>query len=112
MMDATREVGPVSVFVKYGHVLEFYLVRYHHQCIAFQLVSGVEGGHSGFPINDEVACQVDVVEGACQSDVALCMPCDMAKEGLGETVHEVQVRALGIDLQVDGFMHGRYIAVD
>ena len=56
----------------------------------------------GVAVEHQLAGQVDGVQGSCQPHGAAGMAVDVADERLSERLCEVEVGALGADVQVDG----------
>ena len=110
-MDTTREECHVVIAIVDGDAAKLNLVGYQYDCITAQLVGGVEGRDCSLTINNEQSRKIDIIECAGEASAAIGMSRNVAEEGLGEIVHEVDVGTMSIDGEVDGVMDGRYIAV-
>ena len=69
------------------------------------MIGGVQGGYGSLAIYDEVSCEVDIVESACQTGITLGVTCNVTQERLGEIVHELDVSTIGTDIEVDGIVN-------
>ena len=67
MVDGSRQVAHIVVFVVDGQAVEQYFVVDQCDTVVSEPVSGVERGDGGFTIDGETASQVDGREGTGQS---------------------------------------------
>ena len=106
MVDAAREDGLMPFAIGNCHIAQLYLVGNHHHGVASQLIGGVQRGNGGIGIYHQISCEVDIVECASYAGITFGMPCDLAEERLGVTVHEIDIGAVGADIEVDGVVDG------
>ena len=106
VMDAAGEQGQIAVAVVDGHLVEDDIIGDHHDGIALQTISGVQGCDGSRTVDDKLSREVDIVEGACHTGVTIGMTRNLTEEGVGEVVHEVDIRAVGMDSEVDRIMDG------
>ena len=105
-MDAAGEVGLVAVAVVQGQTVQEDVVGDEDDGVAVEVVGSVQRLDGEVAPHDELSRKVDVVEGACQTEVAAGVARDVAEEALSEVVHEVDVGAVGADIEVDGVVDG------
>ena len=112
MVDASGEVALVAVLVGEQLVAQLYLVVEEVYGVVLQLVGGIERCDGGLAVGRELTGEVDGVERSGESDGAVGMTGNLADEALGERVHEVEVGAVGEDVEVDELACRRHVAVD
>ena len=82
--------------------MELDLVGNEHNRVASQLISRVEGRYCGLSIDNDFAREVDIIEGAGEACATIGMTRDMTEERFGEIVHEVDIGAIGLDIEING----------
>ena len=112
VVNGAGKVGRVAESVVDGQAVEQDFVVDESDGVARQLVGGVERRDGGLSVDAQSAGEVDGVEGACQPQVAIGVAGDVADKRLGEGVHEVEVGAAALDVEVDVFALGRHVAGD
>ena len=112
MVYASAEVASVAVLVGEQLVAQLYLVVEEVYGVVLQLVGGIERRDGGLAVGRELSGEVDGVERSGESDGAVGVTGNLTDEALGERVHEVEVGAVGEDVEVDELACRRDIAVD
>ena len=99
--QTARDVAEVAVGVGNGHSVELYLIGDERNGLVLKVIACVEWPDVSFAVHRHRSYEVDVAEWSHEVQPSLGVSRYFAYEAVGERVEEVDVCAVGLQVEVD-----------